>query len=91
MATGETHIFFQPAVNAAVDSSVEIRGTDTPPEKVPRQFFPANFKANEETRGGDSSLFSSIMHKFVKVDNRQDINRRYFPFLKCLAHFSVTV
>ncbi|KAK2645736.1 hypothetical protein Ddye_020931 [Dipteronia dyeriana] len=66
----------QPAVNAAVDSSVEIRGTDTPPEKVPRQIFPANFKANEESRVGDSSLFSSIMHKFVKDDNRQDVNRR---------------
>ncbi|KAK3210754.1 hypothetical protein Dsin_015460 [Dipteronia sinensis] len=61
---------------AAVDSSEEIRGTDTPPEKVPRQIFPANFEANEETKGGDSSLFSSIMHKFVKVDNKQDVNRR---------------
>ncbi|KAL5838399.1 hypothetical protein ACOSQ3_015568 [Xanthoceras sorbifolium] len=66
----------QPPVLAAVDSSVEIRGTDTPPEKVPRQILPANFKANEEARGGESSLFSSIMHKFVKVDNRQDVNRR---------------
>ncbi|KAK2641620.1 hypothetical protein Ddye_023383 [Dipteronia dyeriana] len=52
-------------------------GTDTPPEKMPHQIFLANFKANEETRGGDSSLFSSIMHKFVKVENRQDVDRRF--------------
>lgn len=71
----------QPTVSATEDSSLEIRGTDTPPEKVPRQILPSGFKANEGTSGG-SSLFSSIMHKFVKVDARQNANKRYFAFLK---------
>nr|POF02689.1 dna mismatch repair protein msh7 [Quercus suber] len=59
------------AVNDTVmDSSLEIRGTDTPPEKVPRQIFPAMSSGSEDGRG--SSLFSSIMHKFVKVDDRKE-------------------
>ncbi|KAK6151778.1 hypothetical protein DH2020_014413 [Rehmannia glutinosa] len=44
----------------ALDASgEEIKGTDTPPEKVPRRIF------------ADSrpSLFSSIKHKFAKVDS----------------------
>lgn len=45
----------------------DVRGVDTPPEKVPRRVLPSNFKA-AESAGGASSLFSSIMHKFVKVD-----------------------
>ncbi|XP_075661192.1 DNA mismatch repair protein MSH7 [Castanea sativa] len=58
------------AVNDTVlDSSLEIRGTDTPPEKVPRPIFPAMSNGSEDSRG--SSLFSSIMHKFVKVDDRK--------------------
>ncbi|KAJ4887277.1 DNA mismatch repair protein MSH7 [Raphanus sativus] len=49
----------------------DVRGVDTPPEKVPRRVLPSNFKAAAESAGGGggaSSLFSSIMHKFVKVD-----------------------
>ncbi|KAJ0254692.1 DNA mismatch repair protein MSH7 [Hirschfeldia incana] len=46
----------------------DVRGVDTPPEKVPRRVLPSNFKAAESAGGGASSLFSSIMHKFVKVD-----------------------
>ena len=49
-------------------SSLEVIGTDTPPEKVPRKVLPASFAANAET-GVSSSLFSSIMHKFVKVED----------------------
>ncbi|KAL6221129.1 hypothetical protein ACLB2K_008881 [Fragaria x ananassa] len=41
-----------------------VRGTDTPPEKVPRQILPANSASLR-----DSSPFSSIMHKFMKVDD----------------------
>ncbi|KAK4479162.1 hypothetical protein RD792_014673 [Penstemon davidsonii] len=37
----------------------EIKGTDTPPEKVPRQIM----------AGKEPSLFSSIKHKFSKFDN----------------------
>ncbi|KAE7998764.1 hypothetical protein FH972_003275 [Carpinus fangiana] len=57
-----------------IDSSLEIRGTDTPPEKVPRQVFPATFQENENN--GGSSLFSSIMHKFVKIDDREKSTER---------------
>ncbi|KAL0013929.1 hypothetical protein SO802_000998 [Lithocarpus litseifolius] len=59
----------QAANDTVMDSSLEIRGTDTPPEKVPRQIFPAISTGSEDGRG--SSLFSSIMHKFVKVDDRK--------------------
>ncbi|XP_051114394.1 DNA mismatch repair protein MSH7 [Andrographis paniculata] len=46
--------------NAILDvSDEEIKGTDTPPEKVPRQIL----------SDGPSSLFSSIKHKFAKVDS----------------------
>lgn len=60
--------------DTATDSSFEIRGTDTPPEKVPRQVLPVNFATNENDR--DSSLFSSIMHKFVKVDDGEKASDR---------------
>ncbi|GMN50500.1 hypothetical protein TIFTF001_019655 [Ficus carica] len=53
----------------ATDSAVEITGTDTPPEKVPRRIFPASYVGNESKSG--SSLFASIMHKFVKPDDRE--------------------
>ncbi|XP_065851498.1 DNA mismatch repair protein MSH7 [Euphorbia lathyris] len=55
-------------IDGSVDSSLEIRGTDTPPEKVPRQILPGTFTAID-SKG--SSLFSSIMHKFVKVDDKE--------------------
>lgn len=60
----------------ATDTVVEIRGTDTPPEKVPRQIFPAGFVANDGS--SSSSLFSSIMHKFVKADDREKASERYY-------------
>ncbi|KAK9269014.1 hypothetical protein L1049_000782 [Liquidambar formosana] len=63
----------QPTVTTEKDSSLEIRGTDTPPEKAPRQIFSANFSANDDSR---PSLFSSIMHKFVKVDDRENSHQR---------------
>ncbi|KDP33650.1 hypothetical protein JCGZ_07221 [Jatropha curcas] len=59
----------KPDTHGSVDSSLEVRGTDTPPEKVPRQVLPGSYSVNENTTG--SSLFSSIMHKFVKVDSKE--------------------
>lgn len=67
--------FNQPASLTADNSLAEVRGTDTPPEKVPRQILPTTFTANEKTNG--SSLFSSIMHKFVKVDDGGKATQRY--------------
>lgn len=52
------------AAASALDSAMEVRGIDTPPEKVPRQIFPS------KSPNGGSSLFSSIMHKFAKVDDK---------------------
>ncbi|XP_047320706.1 DNA mismatch repair protein MSH7 [Impatiens glandulifera] len=52
---------------SSIDSPFEVRGTDTPPEKVPRPIF------SDKTT---SSLFSSIKHKFAKVDNRQNHQER---------------
>ncbi|XP_010490111.1 PREDICTED: DNA mismatch repair protein MSH7 [Camelina sativa] len=60
------------SVHSAVSKSVdEVKGTDTPPEKVPRRVLPSGFKAAESVAGsGASSLFTNIMHKFVMVDDR---------------------
>ncbi|KAL1190540.1 DNA mismatch repair protein MSH7 [Cardamine amara subsp. amara] len=59
------------SIRSTVSKSVdEVRGTDTPPEKVPRRVLPSGFK-KAEAAGGASSLFSNIMHKFVKVDDRE--------------------
>ncbi|KAL3009441.1 hypothetical protein AAZX31_07G083700 [Glycine max] len=64
-------------VTAAVNQrppADDVRGTDTPPEKVPRRVLPANFAPNEKESG--PSLFESIMHKFVKVDDNERVTQR---------------
>ncbi|GLT98512.1 hypothetical protein SLE2022_160140 [Rubroshorea leprosula] len=55
------------------DSSVEVRGTDTPPEKAPRQVLPATYSGDGDNGG---SLFSSIMHKFVRVDEKANTSQK---------------
>lgn len=67
----------EPTCQIPNGSSLEIKGTDTPPEKVPRQMMPASFKENEDRKASSSSLFSSIMHKFVKADERESSRDRY--------------
>ncbi|XP_027173583.1 DNA mismatch repair protein MSH7 [Coffea eugenioides] len=59
-------IEFTKAISTStIDDSVDdVRGTDTPPEKVPRQIFPVNGIES----GSKNSLFSSIMHKFARFD-----------------------
>ena len=59
-------IEFTKAISTStIDDSVDdVRGTDTPPEKVPRQIFPVN----DIESGSKNSLFSSIMHKFARFD-----------------------
>ncbi|CAN0900774.1 DNA mismatch repair protein MSH7 [Linum grandiflorum] len=56
-----------------LSSSEEVRGTDTPPEKVPRQILPPNYSASSDS--GGPSLFSSILHKFAKVPSRDSLDR----------------
>ena len=68
-----------------MDPSLEIRGTDTLSEKVPRQIFPTISIGSEDGRG--SSLFSSIMHKFVK-DNETEIFYFIFVIPFVLFNFS---
>ncbi|XP_010527197.1 PREDICTED: DNA mismatch repair protein MSH7 [Tarenaya hassleriana] len=63
------------ADRAVTISPDEVRGTDTPPEKVPRRVLSSGVTAGEAA-GGASSLFSSIMHKFVKVDDRESAGDR---------------
>ncbi|KAJ8442394.1 hypothetical protein Cgig2_018650 [Carnegiea gigantea] len=53
--------------------SLEIRGTDTPPEKAPRQILTADLTPTDDKK---SSVFSSIMHKFVKVDAKEKSSDR---------------
>ncbi|XP_061366489.1 DNA mismatch repair protein MSH7 [Gastrolobium bilobum] len=60
--------------NQPPSSADDVRGTDTPPEKVPRQLLPASFAQKENNFG--PSLFESIMHKFVKVDDSERVGNR---------------
>ncbi|KAI9128946.1 hypothetical protein K1719_000429 [Acacia pycnantha] len=66
--------FNQPASLPANDSSDKVRGTDTPPEKVPRQILPSTFSSNEKSN--DATPFSRIMHKFVRDDDGGKATRR---------------
>lgn len=65
----------QKPVGSNQPPDLEVRGTDTPPEKVPRQILPANSASLK-----DSSPFSSIMHKFMKVDDTHKASQshRYY-------------
>ncbi|KAK7291457.1 hypothetical protein RIF29_06618 [Crotalaria pallida] len=54
-------------------SDDDVRGTDTPPEKVPRQVLPASFAPIE------NDVFESIMHKFIKLDDSESVTRRSQP------------
>ncbi|KAM7509492.1 hypothetical protein LguiA_019945 [Lonicera macranthoides] len=65
-------VSIQPTASSIPTSSDEIRGTDTPPEKVPRRIFPVN----NDNNNGPSSLFSNIKHKFVKVDSGEKSSDR---------------
>lgn len=66
---GDTFEAVKATASSTVDySSEEIRGTDTPPEKVPRQIFPVD----DDDNAVKSSVFSSIKHKFVKFDLRKN-------------------
>nr|XP_007152815.1 hypothetical protein PHAVU_004G162000g [Phaseolus vulgaris]ESW24809.1 hypothetical protein PHAVU_004G162000g [Phaseolus vulgaris] len=67
----------------------DVKGTDTPPEKVPRRFLPANFAPKENKSG--PSLFESIMHKFVKVDDNEKITKRSRPLNGSLSKSSQPV
>ncbi|GMH18025.1 hypothetical protein Nepgr_019866 [Nepenthes gracilis] len=58
----------KPTSSSTTNSSLEIRGTDTPPEKVPRQIFSSDLTPTDNKR---PAVFSSIMHKFVKADERE--------------------
>lgn len=63
-------------------SDPEIRGTDTPPEKLRCSFFPSTFPATSAGGGGGNekrsdSLFSSILHKFKRDDGSGSGDERY--------------
>ncbi|KAJ1419832.1 P-loop containing nucleoside triphosphate hydrolase [Sesbania bispinosa] len=66
---GNVTAVFKPLLSAD-----DVSGTDTPPEKVPRQVLPASFARNENNFG--SNLFESIMHKFVKADDGERVSQR---------------
>ncbi|KAI3670995.1 hypothetical protein L1987_87641 [Smallanthus sonchifolius] len=58
----------------AVETSDEVRGTETPPEKEQRPFFPMKMTAggeNYEINRSGQSLFSSIKHKFMKPSSAE--------------------
>lgn len=62
----------------AVSTLDEIRGTDTPPEKVPRQVLVDNLTPTDNRK---SSAFTSIMHKFAKANPNDKYSQRFVRFL----------
>ncbi|KAL4638457.1 hypothetical protein ACB092_03G148300 [Castanea dentata] len=67
------------AIDTVMDSSLEIRGIDTPPEKVPRQIFPATPTGNDDGRGFPTIL----MYHVVKViDGEKGTERVHAVALK---------
>ncbi|KAM1508454.1 hypothetical protein ACFX10_017762 [Malus domestica] len=54
------------SVSNQTTAALEVTGTDTPPEKAPRQILHGNVESLKE-----SSPFASIMFKFMKVDDTQ--------------------
>lgn len=84
---GDTFEAVKATASSTVDySSEEIRGTDTPPEKVPRQIFPVD----DDDNAVKSSVFSSIKHKFVKFDLRKNGFDRYCCFF-VIFHFKIII
>lgn len=70
---------------STLDLTEEPKGTDTPPEKVPRQIFPTN----DDDSGTKPSVFDSIKHKFVKFHNGEKFPDRYFvDKLNIALHFA---
>ncbi|XP_054791375.1 DNA mismatch repair protein MSH7-like [Prosopis cineraria] len=78
--------FTQPASLLANDSSAEVRGTDTPPEKVPRQILPSTFSSNDKSNG--ATPFSRIMHKFVRDEDGGKVTRRSLSSIDILTKTS---
>lgn len=65
--------------------SLDAIGTDTPPEKAPRRVF-STTDLTPPSDGKTPSLFSSIMHKFVRDDDRAQRSQRYnFSFFSTLS------
>ncbi|KAL2929255.1 DNA mismatch repair protein MSH7 [Bienertia sinuspersici] len=58
---------------AATSPFDEIQGTDTPPEKAPRQAVFDDLTPIDDKK---ISVFSSIMHKFVKADVNNNVSQR---------------
>ncbi|KAK9706039.1 hypothetical protein RND81_07G100900 [Saponaria officinalis] len=59
-----------------VSTPLEVRGADTPPEKVPRQVLFSNLTPEDDSEKPNSSVFNSILHKFVKVDSHSNSSQR---------------
>nr|GMC58803.1 DNA mismatch repair protein MSH7 isoform X2 [Ipomoea batatas] len=71
---------------ATLGLTEEPKGTDTPPEKVPRQIFPTN----DDGSGTKPSVFDSIKHKFVKFHNGEKFADRNLTSGGTLMMSSVT-
>nr|GMC63448.1 DNA mismatch repair protein MSH7 isoform X1 [Ipomoea batatas] len=71
---------------STLDLTEEPKGTDTPPEKIPRQIFPTN----DDGSGTKPSVFDSIKHKFVKFHNGEKNSDRNLTSGGTLMMSSVT-
>lgn len=71
------------SVSNQTTAFLEVTGTDTPPEKAPRQILPVNAASLKE-----SSPFDSIMLKFMKVDDTQKApqSQRYYLLIIILVY-----
>lgn len=71
------------SVSKHTTAALEVTGTDTPPEKAPRQILPVNVESLKE-----SSPFGRIMLKFMKVDDTQKApqSQRYYLLIIILVN-----
>ncbi|KAK1418538.1 hypothetical protein QVD17_27683 [Tagetes erecta] len=61
-------------LSSAMETLDEVRGTETPPEKEQRSFFPTKLVdggENDEANRNGQSVFSSIRHKFMRPNSVQ--------------------
>nr|XP_016505221.1 PREDICTED: DNA mismatch repair protein MSH7-like isoform X1 [Nicotiana tabacum] len=67
-SSGNNKLKFPNQNTVPVTKNIPILGTETPPEKLPRQVLPFNCGHD----GNKSSAFSSIRHKFIREKPRID-------------------
>lgn len=71
-------------LSSAVETSDEVKGTETPPEKEQRSFFPLKSVTggeHDEANTNGQSMFANIRHKFMRPNSVQKPSDRYISLI----------